>query len=124
MALKVLLCSGDDELPQHRSVLRAIHTLNSPINYIRLHAGAAGMSATLHLAPLISADLVLGPVDVLKLLPLPPGGGGGGGGGGGSGGVGSTILDWDWLGGTCGWGYGARHWGRSSVAWRRALQWQ
>jgi hypothetical protein len=30
MALKALLCSGDDELPQHRSVLRAIHTLNSP----------------------------------------------------------------------------------------------
>ncbi len=29
MALKVLLCSGDDELPQHWSVLRAIHTLNS-----------------------------------------------------------------------------------------------
>jgi hypothetical protein len=29
MALKVLLCSGDDALPQHWSVLRAIHTLNS-----------------------------------------------------------------------------------------------
>jgi hypothetical protein len=30
MALKVLICSGDDELPQHWSVLRAIiHTLNS-----------------------------------------------------------------------------------------------
>ncbi len=36
MALKVLLCSGDDELPQHRSVLRAINTLNSSKNYIRL----------------------------------------------------------------------------------------
>jgi hypothetical protein len=34
MALKVLICSGNDELPQHRSVLRAIHTLNSPKNYI------------------------------------------------------------------------------------------
>ncbi len=34
MALKALLCSGDDESPQHRSVLRAIHTLNSPKNYI------------------------------------------------------------------------------------------
>jgi hypothetical protein len=34
MALKVLLCSGDDELPQHWSVLRAINTLNSPKNYI------------------------------------------------------------------------------------------
>jgi hypothetical protein len=32
MALKALLCSGDDELPQHQSVLRAIHTLNSPKN--------------------------------------------------------------------------------------------
>ena len=39
MALKVLLCSGDDESPQHRSVLRAINTLNSPKNYIRLLGG-------------------------------------------------------------------------------------
>jgi hypothetical protein len=39
MALKALLCSGDDELPQHWSVLRAIHTLNSPKNYIRLLGG-------------------------------------------------------------------------------------
>jgi hypothetical protein len=30
MALKALLCSGDDELPQHWSVLRAVNTLNSP----------------------------------------------------------------------------------------------
>jgi hypothetical protein len=36
MALKVLLCSGNDALSQHRSVLRAIHTLNSPKNYIHL----------------------------------------------------------------------------------------
>ncbi len=36
MALKALLCSGNDELPQHWSVLRAIHTLNSPKIYIRL----------------------------------------------------------------------------------------
>ncbi len=36
MALKALLCSGNDESPQHWSVLRAIHTLNSPKNYIRL----------------------------------------------------------------------------------------
>jgi hypothetical protein len=35
-ALKVLLCSGDDASPQHWSVLRAIHTLNSRKNYIRL----------------------------------------------------------------------------------------
>jgi hypothetical protein len=39
MALKALLCSGDDELPQHWSVLRAIYTLNSPQNYIRLLVG-------------------------------------------------------------------------------------
>jgi hypothetical protein len=39
MALKALLCSGNDESPQHRSVLRAIHTLNSPKNYIRLLGG-------------------------------------------------------------------------------------
>ncbi len=39
MALKVLFCSGDDELPQHWSVLRAIHTLKSTINYIRLLEG-------------------------------------------------------------------------------------
>jgi hypothetical protein len=30
MALKALLCSGNDLLPQHRSVLRAIHTLIPP----------------------------------------------------------------------------------------------
>jgi hypothetical protein len=39
MALKVLLCSGNDESPQHWSALRAIHTLNSPKNYIRLLGG-------------------------------------------------------------------------------------
>ncbi len=33
MALKALLCSGS-ALPQHWSILRAIHTLNSPNNYI------------------------------------------------------------------------------------------
>jgi hypothetical protein len=35
MALKALLCSGNDESPQHGSVLRAIHTLNSPKKYLR-----------------------------------------------------------------------------------------
>jgi hypothetical protein len=35
MALKALLCSRDDESPQHWSVLRAMHTLSSPKNYIR-----------------------------------------------------------------------------------------
>ncbi len=39
MALKALLCSGDDELPQHRSVLRAIRTLNPPKNYMRKFGG-------------------------------------------------------------------------------------
>jgi hypothetical protein len=39
MALKALLCSGNDESPQHWSVLRAINTLNSPKNYIRLLEG-------------------------------------------------------------------------------------
>ncbi len=39
MALKALLCSGDDELPQHWSVLRAIRTLNSPQNYTHLFGG-------------------------------------------------------------------------------------
>jgi hypothetical protein len=39
MALKELLCFGDDALPQHWSVLRAIHTLNSPKNYIHLLGG-------------------------------------------------------------------------------------
>jgi hypothetical protein len=39
MALKVLLCYGNDELPQHRSVLRAIHTLNDPKNYTHLLGG-------------------------------------------------------------------------------------
>jgi hypothetical protein len=36
MAIKVLLCSKDEALPQHWSILRAIHTLNSPKNYTRL----------------------------------------------------------------------------------------
>jgi hypothetical protein len=35
MALKVLLCSGNDESPQ----LRPINTLNSPKKYIRLLGG-------------------------------------------------------------------------------------
>jgi hypothetical protein len=34
MALKALLCSGNDESPQHRSVLRAIRTLTPPPKYI------------------------------------------------------------------------------------------
>ncbi len=39
MALKALLCSSNDASPQHRSVLRAIHTLNSPKNYSCLLGG-------------------------------------------------------------------------------------
>ena len=39
MALKALLCSGNDELPQHQSVLRPLNTLNSPQKYIRLLGG-------------------------------------------------------------------------------------
>jgi hypothetical protein len=46
MALKVLLCSGDDELPQHWSVLRAINTLNSPKNYIHLLGGLSPIHST------------------------------------------------------------------------------
>ncbi len=46
MALKMLLCSGDDESPQHRSVLMAINTLNSPTNYIRLLVGLSPIHST------------------------------------------------------------------------------
>ncbi len=46
MALKVPLCSSDDVLPQHRSVLRAIHTLNKPKNYIRLLRGLSPIHTT------------------------------------------------------------------------------
>jgi hypothetical protein len=46
IALKALLCSGDDVLPQHWSVLRAIHTLNSPKNYICLLGGLLTIHST------------------------------------------------------------------------------
>jgi hypothetical protein len=46
MALKVLLCSGNDESPQHWSVLRAINTLNSPKNNIRLLGGLSPIHST------------------------------------------------------------------------------
>jgi hypothetical protein len=39
MALEALICSGNDELPQHLSILRAIYTLNSPKDYIRKLSG-------------------------------------------------------------------------------------
>ncbi len=46
MALKLLLCSGNDDLPQHWSVLRAINTLNSPKNYFRLLGGLSPTHST------------------------------------------------------------------------------
>jgi hypothetical protein len=46
MALKALLCSGDDELPQHWSVLGALNTLNSPKSYIRLLGGLSPIHST------------------------------------------------------------------------------
>jgi hypothetical protein len=46
MALKALLCSGNDELPQHWSVLRAINTLNSPKKYICLLGGLSPIHST------------------------------------------------------------------------------
>jgi hypothetical protein len=46
MALKALLCSGDDELPQHQSVLRAINPLSSPQKYIRLLGGLSPVNST------------------------------------------------------------------------------
>ncbi len=36
MALKILLCCGNNSLPEQRSNSRAIHTLNPPQNYIQL----------------------------------------------------------------------------------------
>ncbi len=46
MALKALLCSSDDESSQHQSVLRAINTLNSPKNCIRLLGGLSPIYST------------------------------------------------------------------------------
>jgi hypothetical protein len=46
MDLKALLCSGDDESPQHRSILRAINTLNSPKKYIHLLRGLSPIHST------------------------------------------------------------------------------
>ncbi len=39
MALKTLQSCGDASLPEQRSALRAIHTLNPPKNYIRYLRG-------------------------------------------------------------------------------------
>jgi hypothetical protein len=46
MDLKALLCSGDDELPQHRSVLGTINALNSPKSYTRLLRGLSPIHST------------------------------------------------------------------------------
>ncbi len=46
MALKALLCSGNDKSPQHQSVLRAINTLNCPQKYIRLLGGLSPIHLT------------------------------------------------------------------------------
>jgi hypothetical protein len=46
MPLNALLCSGNDALPQHWSVLRAIHTLTSLQNYIRLFGGLSPIRST------------------------------------------------------------------------------
>ncbi len=43
MALEALTCSGNDALPQHWSVLRAIHTLTTPKKYIRLLGGLSSI---------------------------------------------------------------------------------
>ncbi len=46
MPLKALLCSGNDETPQHRSVLRAVNTLNSPKKYLCLLRGLLSIHLT------------------------------------------------------------------------------
>jgi hypothetical protein len=46
MDLKALLCSGDDESPQHWSVLGTMNALNSPKSYIRLLGGLSPIHST------------------------------------------------------------------------------
>jgi hypothetical protein len=46
MALEALLCSGDDASQQHWSDLRAIHTINTPKNYIHLLGGLSPIHST------------------------------------------------------------------------------
>jgi hypothetical protein len=46
MDLKALLCSGDDESPQHWSVLGTINALNSPKSYIPLLGGLSPIHST------------------------------------------------------------------------------
>jgi hypothetical protein len=46
MDLKVLLCSGDDESPQHWRVFGTINALNSSKSYIRLLRGLFPIHST------------------------------------------------------------------------------
>jgi hypothetical protein len=46
MDLKALLYSGNDESPQHQSVLGTINALNSPKSYIRLLGGLSPIHLT------------------------------------------------------------------------------
>jgi hypothetical protein len=46
MDLKALLCSSDDESPQHQSVLGTINALNSPKSYIHLPGGLSPIHLT------------------------------------------------------------------------------
>ncbi len=46
MDLNALLCSTDDESPQHRSVLGTINALNNPKSYIRLLGGLSPIHST------------------------------------------------------------------------------
>jgi hypothetical protein len=46
MALKTLRCCGDSSLPEQRSALRAINTLNQPKEYIRKLGGLSPIHST------------------------------------------------------------------------------
>jgi hypothetical protein len=46
MALKTLRCCGDSSLPEQRSALRAINTLNPPKNYIPKLGGVSPIHST------------------------------------------------------------------------------
>jgi hypothetical protein len=60
MALKVLHCSGYDALPQHWSVLRAIHTLNTQKNCMSLPGKSSPVKRSLlHLTSAIMIMSVL-----------------------------------------------------------------
>jgi hypothetical protein len=46
MALKTLQCCGNASLPEQRSALRAVHTLNNPQKYTRLLGGLSAIHST------------------------------------------------------------------------------